>query len=83
MHGQGFFTDSEVEQITLIAREEFEDIDDWIVSGVERRMGTRDVVDLHIQNELEHRRLVIPGNVNLIWPHRDHLIWPHPKAQVG
>lgn len=54
------FSDSEVEQIGLIVRGEFDDEEDWSVSSVERRSGRRDVVDLQIYNVLDHRRLTIP-----------------------
>jgi hypothetical protein len=42
------------------ARGEFDDEEDWNLSGVERRSGEPDVVDLQIENGLDHRRLTIP-----------------------
>jgi hypothetical protein len=54
------FSDSEVEQIALVARKEFDREDEWSVSSVARRSGQRDVVDLRIERDLDQRRLTIP-----------------------
>jgi hypothetical protein len=54
------FSDSEVEQITQIVRGKFEQEADWSLSSAERRSGQRDVVDLHIQNDIDHRQLIVP-----------------------
>lgn len=38
--------------------------------GVPRSLGPRS-------------RRIVPGNVEVIWPHRDHLIWSRSRVQVG
>jgi hypothetical protein len=54
------FSDSEVAQIALVAREEFEQEAEWKVSTVFRPSGRRNVVEIHIENDRDHRCLIIP-----------------------
>lgn len=54
------FSDSEVEQIALVAHEQFGRDGGWVVNSVTRRSGLRDVIHLQIENERDHRRVTVP-----------------------
>jgi hypothetical protein len=54
------FSDSEVEQIALVAHEQFGQDGRWVVNSVARRSALRDVVHLQIENEQDDRRVTIP-----------------------